>query len=403
MSFFAISIFARDFDTTRLRINLVFAGNAKEQSVFLTGMNLEPRWGGPTKSLIDPFDYGEYRYRVVSTDGRQLFSRGFSTLFHEWRFTDEAKQTSCAQTVSAVIPCPRDSVYFEVDERNNATGGWNRLFRTAIDPADPNISREQLNDYAVNALQFNGDPAKKVDITFIAEGYTADEMDKFRADAVRMADALFSEEPFTSRRNDFNIWTVEAVSKESGVDIPNRGIWKNTAANANFYTFNVDRYLTTPDHRLLSDIAWQTPYDMLYVIVNTDKYGGGGIFNFCTVCSSDNNASAAVIVHEFGHSFAGLGDEYAYDEPDPFSEFYNKHTEPWEPNITTLVAFDRKWKDMIDAGNKEVGLVEGAGYSTKGIYRPTKGCIMRGLNDRFCPVCRRAINNMIDYYTLETK
>lgn len=364
-------------------------------------MNHEPRWGGPPSGNIDPFDYGEYRYRIVSTDGRLLFLRGFSALFYEWRFTEEARQTSCAQTVSVVFPTPRDSVFLEIDERVKHSGGWNRLFRTAVDPRDPNISRERLNDFAVSALQYNGDPARKVDVTFIAEGYTETEMGKFRADAVRMADALFSEEPFTSRRADFNIWTVEAISKESGVDIPDRNIWKNTAANANFYTFNIDRYLTAPDHRLLSELAWQTPYDLLYVIVNTDKYGGGGIYNFCTVCSSDNNESADVIVHEFGHSFAGLGDEYAYDEPDPFSEFYNLQTEPWEPNITTLVDFGSKWKDMIEEGGHGVGLVEGAGYVLKGVYRPTEGCIMRGLQSNFCPVCSRAVNRMIDFYTLD--
>ncbi|MDR1371601.1 MAG: IgA Peptidase M64 [Dysgonamonadaceae bacterium] len=403
-----------NFTPARLRINLVFAGNAAEQLVYLESMNFEPEWGGSQSHLIDNFDYGEYYCKLFSKDSTLLFSHGFCTLFYEWRFTDEAKQTARAFNVSLITPFPKSKVRLEVYDRNKQTGGWNILFKTEINPDDKQIQRDRPNNYTVNRLLYNGKSSEKVDVVFIAEGYTKDEMQKFRQDAERMADALFSEEPFTSRKKDFNIWALESVSQHSGTDIPDKNIWRNTVANSTFYTFNIDRYLTVPDHSKISEIAWQVPYDILYVIVNTDKYGGAGIYNGYTVGSSDNNSAAAVIVHEFGHSFAGLGDEYAYDEPDAFSDFYGKEAEPWEPNITSLVDFERKWKNMIDKNTpvptpatneyrNTTGLFEGAGYSPKGMYRPALGCIMRGLHDHFCPVCQRAVNRMIDYYTVDAK
>lgn len=217
-------------------------------------------------------------------------------------------------------------------------------------------------------------------------------------------------EPYRSRMSDFNIWAVESVSKESGPDIPHNDIWKNTALSSNFYTFRIDRYLTAPNQSIVAKAASNAQCDALYVIVNTEKYGGGGIFNFYGLSMSDHKFSAEVFVHEFGHSFAGLGDEY-YSSEVAYDEFYNLKTEPWEPNITTNVNFESKWKDMIDpktpvptpndvAYKDVVGLFEGGGYMSKGIFRPHLDCRMKtNTAGGFCPVCVRAINKMIDYYT----
>ena len=235
-------------------------------------------------------------------------------------------------------------------------------------------------------------------------------MDKFRKDAQKFSEYLFEMEPYKSRKSDFNVWAVESISNESGTDIPHQDIWKNTVANSNFFTFKIDRYLTAPDQKLISQIASNSPYDALYVIVNTEKYGGGGIYNFYGLSMADHKTEAPVFVHELGHSFAGLGDEY-YESETAYNDFYNLKTEPWEPNVTTLVNFDSKWKDLIKEGtpvptpnSKDyldvVGLFEGGGYVSKGVYRPYFECRMKNNTAKdFCPACQRAINKMIDYYT----
>jgi IgA Peptidase M64. len=204
-------------------------------------------------------------------------------------------------------------------------------------------------------------------------------------------------EPYKSRKNDFNIWAVESVSEDSGTDFPHKNIWKNTAANSNFYTFRIDRYLTAPNQTDVCKLASNAPYDALYVIVNTSVYGGGGIYNFYGLSMSDDKYESEVFVHEFGHSFAGLGDEY-YDSETAYDGFYNLKVEPWEPNITTMVNFSAKWKDMV--GKNGVGIYEGGGYMTKGVFRPREDCRMKTntAND-FCPVCQKAIRKMIDAYT----
>ena len=281
---FAQSLFAQSFqtsfDTTRLRVDLVFAGNAEQQSVYFSGLHKEPQWGGSQTNLIDPFDYGEYCYKVFSPENRLIFSRGFSSLFYEWRTTEEAKSLSRAHPFSLLLPMPKHEVRLEIYERVKKTNEWRLLFTAKIHPSDKQIKEDAPASVAVTALLHQGHPSRKVDVALLAEGYTAGEMEKFRADAARFMDYLFAVEPFASHRGDFNFWTVEAVSEASGPDIPHEGIWKNTAADAGFYTFGIDRYLTAPNHTQLCALAWNTPYDILYVLVNTEKYGGGGIYNF---------------------------------------------------------------------------------------------------------------------------
>ena len=152
------------------------------------------------------------------------------------------------------------------------------------------------------------------------------------------------------------------------------------------------------------------PYEHIVILANTENYGGGGIYNSYLMSAAHNEKTRPVVVHEFGHSFAGLADEYYYD--DQYETQYPADTEPWEPNLTTLVDFDRKWKDMLPRGTKiptkpskknlytEVGVYEGGGYQSKGVYRPAQECRMK-INEApvFCPVCERAILRVINYYT----
>ena len=215
---------------------------------------------------------------------------------------------------------------------------------------------------------------------------------------------------FKENKNKFNVLAIEAISEESGTDFPGENIWKNTVVNSNFYTFNSDRYLTTSDIKSMRNIASLVPYDNIIVLVNSKTYGGGGIYNFFSVVSSDNMFSEYVNVHEFGHAFAGLGDEY-YDSDVAVENYYSFEKEPWEPNISNLKNFATKWKDLIEKDIpvptpatekyfKKVGAFEGAGYSAKGLYRPAYDCTMKSVSvNNFCPVCKRAIQQMIDYYS----
>lgn len=402
------------FTDSQLRLDLTFAGNGKEQNVYLSGLKAEPIWAGTRNRLVPDFVYGEYRLEVRdAADNKLLYATGFNTLFQEWRTTEEALNTTTSRAFNSSyrIPFPKHSVKVIIYERLRKDGSYNELALFEIDPQDKLINREQENSFAVTTILNNGHPQNKVDIVFIAEGYTANEMEKFRNDVKRHVGYLFDIEPYKSHKDDFNIWAVESVSLESGTDIPHHDIWKQTAANSNFYTFRSDRYLTAENQTLVCKLCSNAPCDAMYVIVNTEKYGGGGIFNFYGLGMSDHRTTPMVFVHEFGHSFAGLADEYFVDSDNTFLEMYNTKVEPWEPNITSLVDFDSKWRSMLPEGTAiptepvkeqplQLGVYEGAGYMSKGLYRPADNCRMR-TNEApgFCPVCRRAIERMIDYFT----
>ncbi len=237
-------------------------------------------------------------------------------------------------------------------------------------------------------------------------------MQTFLNDAKEATEALFAHEPFKGTRERFNVIAVEAPSTDSGTSIPAKGIWKRTALSSHFDTFYSDRYLTTLHLKDLHDWLAGTPYEHIIVLVNTEKYGGGGILNSYNLAMTHNKWFKPVVVHEFGHSFAGLADEYAY-ENEPL-EMYPKDIEPWEQNITTLKDFHGKWENLIEKGTKiptplskdehkaktKVGVFEGAGYALKGVYRGTQDCRMR-INEtpEFCPVCQQALKRLIDFYT----
>ena len=412
ISVFAQNDFDKYFEKKSLRVDFALSGNLKSQSAAIQGLREEPVWGGPIKNLIDPFNYGGYYINVYdkATD-KLIYSRGFNTLFEEWRSTEQAKAETQSWTNSASIPFPKAPVYIEITARDKADMQFHPLLKQEVDPKSIFIDRGKLKDNKVYQIQKNGDSSEKVDLVFIAEGYTADEQEKFVADAKRFTEALFATPPYTTRRNDFNVWAVCLVSEESGTDVSGKGIFKNTALNSGYYTFGVDRYLTTPDMKSIRDAVWNVPCDAIFLLINTDMYGGGGMYNFYACGTADNPRTPVVFTHEFGHSFAGLADEYFSSEV-AYQDFYNLKYEPWEPNITTLVDFDNKWKNLLpadtpiptplDAGHKDkAGVFEGGGYLSKGIYRPMDHCMMRDYAP-FCPACSRAILQMIDFLTDKT-
>ena len=388
----------------------MLAGNSQKTVVYPVSMKEEPFWAGSKKNLVDPFNYGNLKYEVFDEAGNTLiYSRGFCTLYQEWQTTAEAKIMERSFYEVATIPYPKNKIMFVLSMRER-NGSFSKLYETTIDPEDYFIRKETPVNANVSRIYYTGDPHQSVDIAFIAEGYKADEMEKFREDVRKMAGELLAEPPFSDYKNKFNIWAIEAISEESGTDIPGEHIYVNTALNSSFYTFDLERYLTTTDIKSVNDYAAVTPHDNIIVLINSAKYGGGGVYNYYSGTSTGHPQSAKVFLHEFGHGFAGLADEY-YSSAVTYEEFYPLDVEPWEPNITTMIDFGSKWKNLIQKDipvptpeenkyNNAIGLFEGGGYSAKGIFRSEMDCRMKnnGLKG-FCTVCRKATKEILDFYT----
>ena len=401
--------FDKYFTNKVLRFDFMLAGNSQKTMVYPVGMKEEPFWSGSNTNLINPFNSGNFKYELFDSTGITLiYSRAFCTLFQEWQTTAEAKTTEKSFYEVATMPFPKGKMKFLLSMRER-NGIFSKLYETVIDPASYYIKKENPVNVKITKIYDGGDPHISVDLAFIAEGYKADQMGKFRDDVKKMADILFAEAPFSEYKDRFNIWAVEAISQDSGTDVPGEKIYANTALNSSFYTFGVDRYLTTQDIKAVNDYAAAVPHDNIVVLINSERYGGGGVYNYYTGTTTGHPLSPKVFVHEFGHGFAGLADEY-YTSTVAYDEFYPLNVEPWEPNITTRVNFDSKWKKLIakdtpvptPAEEKYInvtGLFEGGGYSAKGIFRSEMDCRMKSNGSKgYCSACRNAVKEMIEFY-----
>lgn len=397
-----LSVVAQDFDDyfrdQTLRIDYIFSGNAERQDIAVDELCLLPRWYGKKKNLAEvPVEgNGQVVVRAHQT-GQIIYCNSFSTLFQEWLSYDECKTVSRAFENVFLVPMPKDTVDITVELRNSRREAI-ASFTHQVVPSDILIRQvgfSHVTPYEV--IQQPADTAHCIRIAYIAEGYQEHEMGTFLEDAHTANEAIFAHEPFRSLRDKFQVVAVKSPSVDSGTSEPSRGVWKKTALGSHFDTFYSDRYLTTLHLKAMHDWLAGTPYEHIIVLVNTEKYGGGGILNSYNLSMTHHPQFKPVVVHEFGHSFAGLGDEYAYDwETIPM---YPNDVEPWEPNLTTLNDFASKWKDLMDEG-QPVGFYEGAGYSLKGVYRATEDCRMRtNQNPEFCLVCQRAIRRLVDFYT----
>ena len=399
--------FDQYFNSGSLRVDYFHSGNSEKEFISNDAMYHEPFWGGSKINLIDTFNYGHYKYEVYdSLTNSLIYSKGYSTLFGEWRYTDEAKNGWRTFSETVIMPQPKKAVKLVFYTRLKNME-WKVLYTRYIDPSSYMIRKQDKKTQSTQIYK-SGPSDKKVDIVLIAEGYTSEQQDKFAADANRFKDYFFSWSPFNKMKDRFNIWVVPVASLEEGTDIPGKNVWRNTAFDSHFYTFGTERYINTVNNKAVRDAASNVPYDQIYILVNTNKYGGAGIFNYYSICTVDNANSEFVFLHEFGHAFAGLADEY-YSSDVAVEDFYDLNYEPWEPNITTLANFPSKWKALVDSNTpiptlaKEddkdlIGLFEGAGYVEKGVYRPRNECSMKSVrNNDFCPVCERAIIQMIDF------
>lgn len=406
---FAQPEFGKYFLDKTLRMDFYHTGDKNSELISFDRLIEEPYFSGSKTQLIDPFNYGFYMLKVFDdSTGELIFSKGFSTLYQEWQTTEEAKHTVKSFPGSVTMPFPKNKIRIELDRRNRKNN-FVKIFEYAADPKSYFIVKEILKPYNSFKVHYAGDPSEKMDIVFIPEGYTKDEMEKFRKDCERLTGDLFTYSPFKENEDKINTWGIEAPSPEEGTDIPGKDIWKRTLLNSNFYTFDSERYLMTTDYHNVRDIAANAPYDQIYILVNTEKYGGGAIYNFYSMTAADNRMSNQIFVHEFAHGLAGIADEYGND--DTYQDYYPLNVEPWEPNLTTLVNFDSKWKDLIEPGipvptpadekyKDKIGVFEGGGYVGKGVYRPTINSIMNSFaSNEFNAVCKRVLLNFINYYS----
>lgn len=394
------------FSDSTLRLDYILSGTPSDIGIGLKQMHMKEGWSGRKCNLPELLYAGNGQVTVTSMEGDTLYRNSFSTLFNEWLDIADNRPSTCECPL--LVPFPKDSVMMSVsllDKHHQPIATASHV----VDPADILIRRSNTvadHEYLRKGA-YEGD---KIGVAILAEGYTQAEMDTFMDDARQAVDAILSHEPFKQMRERFDFIAVKTPSVDSGASVPLANDWRNTAFDSHFSTFYSDRYLTSPSVFKMHDALNGIDADHIIVLVNTDVYGGGGIFNAYTLTAAHHEQFRPVVAHEFGHSFGGLADEYFY-ETEVMADTYPTDAEPWEPNITTLVDFQSKWQGMLPDGTPvptdpslaqeyPVGVYEGGGYSFHGIYRPADVCRMRVNNvDAFCPACQSALLRIIKFYT----
>lgn len=402
--------FADYFQNKTLRVDYIFTGDATQQAIYLDELSQLPTWAGRQHHLSELPLEGNGQIIMKDLASKQcIYKTSFSSLFQEWLSTDEAKETAKGFENTFLLPYPKQPVEIEVtlySPRKKTMATYKHIVRSN----DILIHKRGVSHVTPHRYMLqSGNEKDCIDVAILAEGYTEKEMDIFYQDAQRTCESLFSYEPFRSMKGKFNIVAVASPSTDSGVSVPRENLWKETTVHSHFDTFYSDRYLTTSRVKSIHNALAGIPYEHIIILANTDVYGGGGIYNSYTLTTAHHPMFKPVVVHEFGHSFGGLADEYFYED-DVMTDTYPLDIEPWEQNISTQVNFASKWKDILPSGTpiptpiaerKEypVGVYEGGGYSAKGIYRPAYDCRMKTNSyPEFCPVCQRAIRRMIKFY-----
>jgi hypothetical protein len=449
--------YGRFFTDSTMRVDFYHSGTKTTEVFSLDQVIPDGPWAGSRVNLLDTLNLGEFLVRVYDRASTALiFSRGYSTVFNEWQTTDEATHGIWRSFSESVrFPYPRRAVQMTISRRDKSMD-FRELWSVIIDPSDPTQVRKdhRRGTDRVLPIMKNGDPTSKVDIVILGDGYGKGDLEKLRQDARHFNEVMFSTEPFKRRASDFNVWLVETISGSSGIDIPDKGTWRDNALGCEYNTFGSPRYVLTVENKAVRDAASAAPYDFICILVNDTRYGGGGIYNLYTTTYTGEKGTEKkwwmdyVYVHEFGHSFGGLGDEY-YSSSTGYTDFYPPGVEPWEPNVTALHdPKNVKWKALVTPGIEiptpwekslydsvasarqaldrlapdyyqeqkplhdrmqeilrtsayagKVGAFEGAGYSSTGLYRPAIDCRMFSLSlVDFDPVCRASIERVVSFY-----
>ena len=397
------------FTDSTLRLDYRLGGTADSKHIDLDRQIKSAGWAGRRTRLAELPLLGNGIVTVTDiASGDTIYTTSFSTLFSEWLETDEAQTTPRSMQAVQLVPLPKAAAEITttiLNSRHKPIASMTHTYR----PDDELVAQAVAEPFPYRCLHRGGSPEEAIDVAILAEGYTEAEMDSFYRHAQIAVDEILRYEPFASRADRFNFVAVASPSAESGVSVPRLNDWKNTAFSSHFSTFYSDRYLTTGAISDVHNALTGIPYEHIIILANTDEYGGGGIYNSYTLTAARHPLFRPVVVHEFGHSFGGLADEYFY-ENDVMTDTYPLDVEPWEPNITTLQDFDSKWKPLLkndtpvptpvaDKDKYPVGVYEGGGYSFKGVYRPADECRMRNNTyPTFCPACANALATLIDFY-----
>ncbi|MEM9291932.1 MAG: M64 family metallopeptidase [Acidobacteriota bacterium] len=456
----AVDAFDQRFTGATLRFDYFHSGTAEQEAISLDALRVEGPWPGSRHQLIDNTGLGKYLFEVRDLKTQEvLWSRGFASIYGEWETTVEARRQWRTFHESQRFPEPRAPVQLALRKRV-PEGGFMEIASLTVDPGHRSVNRSPLptlqeGRVEVWSLQQTGPTEDKLDLLILGDGYTAEDLAELWQHAEAATEALFAVEPFRTHRQRFNVRVVAAASRDRGITNPRAGEWKNTALGLSYDSFGSERYVLTLENRRLRELAALAPYDALLLLANSQKYGGGGIYNLWTTAAAKSGQADYLVAHEMGHSFAGLGDEY-YTSSVAYEDFTAPGSEPWEPNITALLDPEAlKWKDLVaadtplptpwdqetyDAVSRDfqqrrgelraggadeaameayfaevkattepmlqgephygsIGAFEGAGYQAKGLYRPAADCIMFTRNpDFFCPVCARGVEAVIDLY-----
>jgi len=447
-------VFDNFFADKTMRLDYFHTGNATEDRFAIDQVVSDGKWSGSKTQMIDHLELGMYFFEVLDADSKTLiYSRGFSSVFGEWQTTPEAEKGNGTFHESLRFPWPKKPVQI-IFKKRNPENKFQEIWTTTIDPSSRQVNPADIAPtHKVDVILENGPASQKLDIVILGDGYAITEMDKFRKDVKRLTDALLNAEPFKSRKSDLNIRAVETPGAVSGVTKPQPGVFKRSPLSVSYGIFGSERYALTFDNKTIRKIASEVPYDLMIILINEKTYGGGGIYNLFTTVSADNKYSEYIMVHEFGHHMGGLADEY-YTSSVSY-EAQKITVEPWEPNVTALLNKDNlKWKALVEPEtpiptpwnktpfdsfgykiqkerdslrqanvpesvmedlftrqyNQEskffsaekyankVGAFEGADYTQKGLYRPQLDCIMYTRHMKFCKVCRKSLESVIDEY-----